>query len=283
MKVNNKLFKSISLLSLITFVSCNGVPLTPADECVMPDESIVELKNVTSSNMNLSGADEDPTPTDTTDTTDTPLTRVCDVPVAVDPNDNIDIVDPDTGDDNDDSSSPVDQTDPQQSGLDINANLTNFTASQEEKMREALKRLKIVVNSEQFRERVLAHTYNGSNQFVNNNGLSNEEIYIRIMEGAETLSRDGDGGNVVDSEMDIDIKLYYSSRSTVGYTYPNVLQIWVNRKYFIPNSLGAVAANVIHEWTHKLGFGHDSKRTSRRPYSVPYGVGTIMKDLVNNM
>lgn len=280
MKVNNKLFKAISLLSLISIYSCNGVPIVPADECVIPEDSKVSLKNVTSSDMNMTETEDDSVSSDPTD----PVAfRVCDVPPRVNTGGSIDIIVDDNDDSTSDPSDTTDPVDPVQTGLEINANLTNFTASQETKMREALRRLKIVVNSEKFKERVLAHTYAGSNQFVNNNGLTNEEIYIRIMEGAETLSRDGDGGNVVDSEMDIDIKLYYSSRNTVGYTYANVLQIWVNRKYFIPNSLGAVAANVIHEWTHKLGFGHDSNRTSRRPYSVPYGVGTIMKDLVNDM
>jgi hypothetical protein len=257
MKVNNKLFKSISLLSLIAFISCNGVPVAQVDQCVMPEESVMNLKNVTTSES----VKTDDVNLDNDDTSEesTTLPRICVLPTKIDPLEN------------------------GGKELDINANLTLFTPEQEIKMKDALSRLKLIVNSVEFKERVLAHTYNGSNQFVDNKGLTNEEIYLRIMEGAETLSRDGDGGNVVDSEMDIDIKLYYSSKNVVGYTYPNVLQIWVNKKYFIPNSLGAVAANVIHEWTHKIGFGHDYSSTSRRPYSVPYGVGTIVKDLINNM
>ena len=83
--------------------------------------------------------------------------------------------------------------------------------------------------------------------------------------------------------IDIDITLYFANNSTVGYTYPNVNKIWVNNKFFAGFSLGKVAANVTHEWTHKLGFGHDFNRTTRRNSSVPYGVGTIIQQLVDGL
>ena len=97
------------------------------------------------------------------------------------------------------------------------------------------------------------------------------------MLGAETLSPEED------EEIDIDITLYYSNNSTVGYTYPNTNRIWVNDKFFAVNSLGKVAANVLHEWTHKIGFDHDFKRTTRRNFSIPYGVGTIIEKMVDGM
>ena len=248
MKVNKKLIQSLGVLIFLTLASCNGVPVADVENCVMPQESILELKNVTSDNLLNAKAD----PSDNTDNTDSNQPelppRDCVIPPKA------------VGAD-----------------LEINAKLMKFDETQEAKMREALIRLKRIVNSELFKERVLAHTYNGEQRFVDNDGLTNEEIYYKIMEGAETLLPD------VDREMDLDIELYYSSRNVVGYTYPNVLQIWVNKKYFNTNSYGAVAANVIHEWTHKLGFGHAYNRTSSRPYSVPYGVGTIMKELVNDM
>lgn len=159
----------------------------------------------------------------------------------------------------------------------INHFLRDFTKEKENKMLDAIERLKLIINSEEFKIAVLEHRYKGQKTFVDNKGLSNHEVYEVLMEGAETLSPE------VDQEMDIDITLYYKNNSTVGYTYRNTERIWVNDKFFAQNSLGKIAANVIHEWTHKLGFEHDFKVTDRRNYSVPYGVGTIVQKLVDEM
>ena len=161
--------------------------------------------------------------------------------------------------------------------LAINVSLTNFTETQEAKMQEALKRLKLVINSTDFKERVLNHTYNGEKTFVENNGLSNEEIYEKIMQGAEDLLPE------VDEEMDLDITLYYKYTSTVGYTYPNTTRIWVNSRFFNGYSYAQVAANAAHEWTHKLGFGHSFYNNASRPYTVPYGIGSIISELIESM
>lgn len=161
--------------------------------------------------------------------------------------------------------------------LDINVSLTNFSETQKAKMQEALKRLKLVINSVDFKERVLNHTYNGEKTFNENNGLTNEEIYQTIMEGAEKLLPE------IDEEMDLDITMYYKYSSTVGYTYPNTTRIWVNSRFFNGYSYGQVAANATHEWTHKLGFGHSYYNNASRPYTVPYGIGSIISELVDSM
>ena len=161
--------------------------------------------------------------------------------------------------------------------LEINAYLRDFSTSQRSKMENALEKMNIVLNSEKFRLRVLNHTYNGRKTFVDNRGRTNQQIYKTILEGAETLN------GIIDQEVDVDITLYYANNTTVGYTYPNVNRIWVNNKYFSTYTYGSVAANVTHEWLHKLGYGHDYERTTRRNYSVPYGIGKIMRELVNEL
>ena len=163
------------------------------------------------------------------------------------------------------------------SNLTFKVELTDFNIEQEKKMKEALERAQIVLNSTVFRERVLNHTHNGEKTFIENGGKSNEEIYHSIMQAAETLFPE------VDEEMDLDITLYYKNNSTVGYTYPNTTRIWVNSKFFNTYTLGQVAANAVHEWTHKLGYGHGRYNTPERPFSVPYGVGSIIKELVDDM
>ena len=69
--------------------------------------------------------------------------------------------------------------------------------------------------------------------------------------------------------------------SDVARVIPN--RVWTNDKFFTTNSLGKVAGNIVHEWTHKLGFEHDFNSTARRNYSVPYAVGNIIQELVDSL
>lgn len=151
--------------------------------------------------------------------------------------------------------------------------LGGMTSGQQKKFEDALEIVRLVITTEEFKNRVLNHKYNGVKQFVNNNGLSNAEIYKKILEAAETFK------TAKNNTMDMGVELYYASTNVIGYTYPTSTQIWVNRKYFDTFALTSVAMNLTHEWLHKMGFGHDSSSTTRRPYSVPYGIGYIVRDI----
>ena len=161
--------------------------------------------------------------------------------------------------------------------MEINERLFDFNDNKVTKMNKALVRLKLVLNSVEFKERVLAHQYEGEVVFQANQGLSNSEIYERIMLASESLTPGED------EVMDVDINLYYKNNGVVGYTYPDSKGFWVNDKFFTTYTLSEVAANVVHEWLHKVGFDHDFDRTARREFSVPYGVGTIVKELIQKM
>lgn len=161
--------------------------------------------------------------------------------------------------------------------LQFNIELVGFTLEQEEKMLDALERLKLAVNSIRFEELVIAHSYQGEQVYIDNNGLSNTEVYQVIMDGAETLTPE------LDNEIDLVVNLYYSNNSTVGYTYENSKEIWINQKFFDINSQAQIAGNILHEWTHKLGFKHDFYSTNTRNYSVPYAVGDMIELIISEM
>ena len=57
----------------------------------------------------------------------------------------------------------------------------------------------------------------------------------------------------------------------------------MNTKYFDRYTPYQVAGNLTHEWLHKMGFTHDSAATSTRPYSVPYAVGYIVRQLAGEL
>jgi hypothetical protein len=154
--------------------------------------------------------------------------------------------------------------------FDVQLEFENFTQVQESKILDAAELIKQVVASEEFKQAVLNHRWQGKKQFANNNGLSNRAIYKRILEASEGLNRG------IDNTMNLQVVGYHAQNQVVGYTYPNVLTVWMNKKFLIGRQPHEVTVNMMHEWLHKLGFGHAFKATPERPYSVPYAVGYMM-------
>jgi hypothetical protein len=161
--------------------------------------------------------------------------------------------------------------------LKINATLINFDSDEKLKMENALKLLTQIINGEEFKQKVLNHTYNGQKTFVKNKDFSNQKILESIMDGSEEQFI---GKN---NTLDLRINLYYSIRNTVGYTYTDKLDIFVNEKFFDIYKLSSVAANIMHEWLHKLGYDHSRNYTQTRNYSVPYAIGNIVKEIGEEM
>lgn len=151
-----------------------------------------------------------------------------------------------------------------------NIRFLNTNATQQDKFDKAIEIIKKVVATEEFRDQVINYTYGGKKTYVDNGGFTNAEIYQMILDGAETLKP------VKNNTMDMDVELYYAATSTVGYTYPNVTKIWVNTKYFNTNTVTSVAANLMHEWLHKLGFKHASSYSVSRDSTVPYAIGRMV-------
>ena len=162
--------------------------------------------------------------------------------------------------------------------FDTNVQVSNATETQTAKLRAAEQLIEDVVATEEFREAVLNHTYNGVKKFHDNDGLSNLEIYSKILEGAEELNL------VRNNAMDIEVQLYYNGwTSTVGYTTSGSPRIYMNTKFFNYYTPAEVSRNMIHEWLHKVGFSHASSYSTSRDFSVPYGIGSIMERLAKNL
>lgn len=152
--------------------------------------------------------------------------------------------------------------------------MVNFNAEQEEKVRKAVKIIKSVITSPEFKERVLAYSYKGSKGFIDNQGLTNEEVFQKIIDGAEKM-----GNTSKNNTMDVELELYHQKTTTIGYTYPNTVRIWMNTKYFNKYTPIKVADNLMHEWMHKLGFTHDVTWSKERDHSVPYAIGYLIEEL----
>ncbi len=150
--------------------------------------------------------------------------------------------------------------------------IKNFSAASEKKMRQAFEVLEKVVNSAEFKDRVINFKNSkGERAFASNKGLTNEQIYEIFMEGRETLQPETPG------EMNFYLKLYNRSWSRViGYTAADTNVISINNKFFKNFKPFEVASNLAHEWTHKIGFDHKS---AAEHDSAPYAIGYIVEEL----
>ena len=155
-----------------------------------------------------------------------------------------------------------------------NFKLINFTDDQQKKINDAAEIIKKIITTAAFKERILNYKFQGKKAFNNNQGLSNEEIYQKIIEGAELQN-----GQIKDHSMDIEIELFYEKNKTIGYTYSHTKRVWINDKYFAQYDAVKVADNLMHEWMHKLGFEHSYEWNKDRDHSVPYAVGYILEEL----
>jgi hypothetical protein len=150
--------------------------------------------------------------------------------------------------------------------------IVGFDAESLQKMKSAMILLEKVVNSQEFKNRVINFTNRqGHRSFASNEGYSNEQIFDIFMDARETLQPNTPG------EMNFFLKLYHKQFSKViGWTNGDINRININWKFFKNFGLHQVAANLAHEWTHKLGFGHSS---AKEHDSAPYAIGYIVREL----
>jgi hypothetical protein len=150
--------------------------------------------------------------------------------------------------------------------------ITGFSGEGLTKIQTAFQVLELVVNSEEFKDRVINFKNDKcERQFASNKGLTNEQVYQIFMEGKETLQQNTPG------EMNFYLKLYNAWWSKViGYTSGDTNLININYKFFKKFQPSDVAGNLAHEWTHKIGFDHKS---AAEHDSAPYAIGYIVDEL----
>ena len=139
------------------------------------------------------------------------------------------------------------------------------TAEQAARMTRIIAGVDEIVASKEFGDAVLSHTYLGKPGFA-----STDKTPSQVLQGARSGAEKRMG-------LVIEFKRHRSDNVT-AWTYPNGKVIWFNSTR-LGRDDASVAQTFAHECQHKIGYGHDSKPTKRRPYSQPYATGTIVKRL----
>lgn len=137
-----------------------------------------------------------------------------------------------------------------------------------------------VFNMAEFRTSVLDFSWNGKNEFANNNGLSNEEVFNKLFSGEEIA--DPSQNFTADFILQAYSK-WWPLGSAVGFTDADAGKIYT-KWHFIKNAeIKELAAHYAHEYCHCIGFEHDYDNTPERPFSVPYAIGDIVENIIEKM
>ncbi|MBS1959155.1 MAG: hypothetical protein JST80_06785 [Bdellovibrionales bacterium] len=168
----------------------------------------------------------------------------------------------------------------QADGLSVQFDSTkNFNQTQMDKLNFARRIVQTVINSAEFKSKVLNFTYGGQQTFVQNGGLSNQQIYDLLMTGAERYPNQTASDHTMNFQLELYTPAWYQSNNVLGYTSLSDPVIHINKNFYNRAEVFEIAMNLTHEWCHKMGFDHDYRSTARRPYSVPYAIGYLVRDL----
>ena len=140
--------------------------------------------------------------------------------------------------------------------LVIVSEFSNHTEKELDKNKLVVEKLNQTLQSDCIRNKFLAAN------LIQTNDLTNEQVYEKI----------------TTTPVSIRLEMYYTLARVNGYTLPNTDKIWLNRRYHKNYGICSSMANLGHEVSHKIGFGHDYKPTKRRPMSVPYTMGRILNE-----
>ena len=171
---------------------------------------------------------------------------------------------------------------------------SNLGKEQKKKFVKALALLEPVLNSQEFKTRVLSYVREGHDQpgyqknYLWNNEserLSPEQIFKIIKEGNEKMIPATLGQMNINSWVKV-CKWYQRPLTwcskVIGSTSPSDSKwIKLNWKFYRTFDSDQMVSNLVHEWLHLLGFLHGPSSTMRM--EVPYVVGAIAGQVAKEM
>lgn len=157
-----------------------------------------------------------------------------------------------------------------------------FSPTQEAKILSGAKVLEKGVNHSNFRKYVEHYKWNKNGQLQTRFHLSrnrvNKTIFRQIMSGRDLFH------SAVDGRLDFELAPFRQDSNVIGRTSEQAPGIFFNLKFLDDPSFTIfhVAGNLLHEYLHNLGFGHDKivngrvYRVHHWRHTVPYACGNFM-------
>ena len=164
---------------------------------------------------------------------------------------------------------------------DLSVNVIEFTnATNVDRYRvdRAMELIHQVVNSEDFRNRILNMTYKLPGSDLPRKGYTQtNHTPKKILENIIKAEENYPGGKP--QQMDLFLDMFYEESTTIGYTDWNDKYVHMNRYFHDAYTPVQTSGNLFHEWLHKLSYDHSVNYNDSRPHSVPYKIGYLMADM----
>ncbi|PTL78922.1 hypothetical protein [Vitiosangium sp. GDMCC 1.1324] len=154
----------------------------------------------------------------------------------------------------------------------------NIDSTRGAKLRRALDLLEQIVNSDVFRSQVLEHK-----AYTWNQGLTNEQIYNRLIWGAANPTADVKlKDRIVQFDYELVPRPWYKQLSkTIGWRIPGTNDIYTYANSFDHMSVAELASHLGHEVVGHLAgeFDHPELASRERAESVPYVIDGFIEAL----
>lgn len=157
------------------------------------------------------------------------------------------------------------------------------TAAQIARLTDLSKIAEQVINGSEFRSRVRKSVFTYTD-------LKGDQVMDRLIDGNEILLPQKD--NIWQLKFVFEPKsrkcvgigrFKKCSNWVLGWTNPSIKTIYLNSLPWPDRDDCGIVGTIVHEQTHKLGFGHPYEPTKKRPQSVPYSTGTIASDICKQL
>ncbi|MEO5891962.1 MAG: hypothetical protein ABIQ31_17070 [Ferruginibacter sp.] len=161
--------------------------------------------------------------------------------------------------------------------------LAGFNSTQEQFVKRAMHKFEAVMNTSLLKERILMFDTITGHGFEDNSGLTNREIYEKLMAGSETYNPEKKFQADLFLILEENHSPFFSLNPAIGFGLPGSKEITTYTWWFDKASEARYAGHIAHEWSHKVGFDHSFEPTSVRQFSVPYAFGNIIEELTTGM
>lgn len=158
-----------------------------------------------------------------------------------------------------------------------------FNSLQKELMANAINKFEQVMNTEALKQEIINFSCSLGDRFENNAGMTNQQVYEKIMTAAEEYKPDQDYTANLHLVLVRKRKPWFTRYPAIGYGRPGQAKIYTYTWWFNQAKDYEYAGHIAHEWAHKIGFDHSFKPTKTRRFSVPYALGDIVEKLARDI
>lgn len=151
----------------------------------------------------------------------------------------------------------------------LNPTLDGPESARWDRYKALAERAQEIVNKPEFKAAIISRNYSFTK-------LTGTQVWDLMEQGKELKNP---GGLLGVWEWKVGFYTRCSSK-VIGWTNSQIMTVWVNKCVYDKLTDGAIVANIVHEYLHKIGLDHKNAKDHN---SAPYWIGYLAEKLYNNL